>query len=309
MSSFPIPDGPHNDAWKSLLKPCFAVVDEVRRLHDVEFPIQIGGGSMLLRRYGHRRSRDLDLFVTDARLVRWCSPRLNEVSADLFPDYGEEASAVKLIYAMQEIDIIAVAPVIPDGAVETVNLLGREVLIERPREIVAKKIIYRGRTFQPRDVFDLAAVVVSEPEEAAAILPHLSPTHVRDLRIRLDEIEPILAAELANKVDPLPAFRFLLTDCLPIAREVVEIWRQSMTPQVSAPDHPPGFRSVYARDGKTVAVRSWNNDLGRWMTSNTRGPAKVGPDGDHYFLDDQPLTEAEWRRHPAVLAELGPPKD
>ncbi len=29
---------------------------------------------MLLRRYKHRKSRDLYLLVTDAQLVRWCSP-------------------------------------------------------------------------------------------------------------------------------------------------------------------------------------------------------------------------------------------
>ena len=67
MVSFPVTDGPHNDAWKSLLRPCFAVIDEVIRDHGVAFPIQIGGGSMLLRRYRHRKSKDLDLFVTDIR--------------------------------------------------------------------------------------------------------------------------------------------------------------------------------------------------------------------------------------------------
>jgi hypothetical protein len=113
---YPVDDGPHNDAWKELLPSCFSVVDEVVRERKVEFPIRIGGGSMLLRRYRHRKSRDLDLFVTDAQLVRWCSPRFNEAAADLFPDYGEEAAAVKLVTGMQEIDIIAAAPIIFDGA-------------------------------------------------------------------------------------------------------------------------------------------------------------------------------------------------
>ena len=56
MPSYPIPDGPHNDAWKSLLPACFEVVDEVERTRGVAFPITIWGGSMLLRRYGHRKT-------------------------------------------------------------------------------------------------------------------------------------------------------------------------------------------------------------------------------------------------------------
>ena len=80
---YPVADGPHNDAWKELLASCFRVVDEVVRERKVGFPIRIGGGSMLLRRYRHRNSRDLDLFVTDAQLVRWCSPRFNRSMPDL----------------------------------------------------------------------------------------------------------------------------------------------------------------------------------------------------------------------------------
>src|SRR5215470_17359311 len=42
--SYPVDDGPHNDAWKELLPPCFRVIDEVVRERKVEFPIRIGGG-------------------------------------------------------------------------------------------------------------------------------------------------------------------------------------------------------------------------------------------------------------------------
>jgi hypothetical protein len=35
---------------------------------------------------------------------------------------------------------------------------GHSVALETPAEIIAKKAYYRGWTFQPRDMFDLAAV-------------------------------------------------------------------------------------------------------------------------------------------------------
>lgn len=307
MPSYPIPDGPHNDPWKQLLVPCFAVIDEVVAERSVEFPIQIGGGSMLLRRYGHRKSKDLDLFVTDARLVRWCSPRFNEAAAELFPDYGEEATAVKLVLGMQEIDIIAVAPVILEGATELVMLGGRQVLVERPREILAKKIVYRGRLFQPRDVFDLACVAVAEPEEVAAILPWLSPTHVADLQARIEELEPVLRTELADKVEPYPEFEAVRDGCLEIVRALAKVWAKDLSPGVETPPYPPGYRAVYSRDGKTVVIRQPDPATGRCeKLGNTMGPASVGPDGAKWFIGGEELTEGEWRSHPDVVAVLGP---
>ena len=304
MPSYPVPDGPHNDSWKSLLPSVFAVADEVTALRRVPFPIQIGGGSMLLRRYMHRKSRDLDLFVTDARLVHWCSPRNNEAAADLFVDYGEEATAVKLITGMQEIDIIAAAPVVLEEATEPALLHGREVLIERPREILAKKVVYRGRTFQPRDVFDLACVTVAEPEEVAAILPWLSPIHLDDLAARLDEIEPILGKQLVDKVEAYEGFTPLVGSCLEIARGVVATWRDELTPKVAEPPYPKGtHRPFYARDGLTVAIKERDPKTSRFeKLGNPLGPAKIGPDGASYWIGGVEMSEEDWRRHPDVLA-------
>ncbi|MCC6777981.1 MAG: hypothetical protein IT537_15315 [Hyphomicrobiales bacterium] len=251
---YPVDDGPHNDAWKALLAPCFRVVDEVIRERKVHFPIRIGGGSMLLRRYKHRKSRDLDLLVTDVQLVRWCSPRFNDTAADIFPDYGEEAAAVKLITGMQEIDIIAAASILLAGEVEEVELGGRKVLVELPREIVAKKVAYRGRSFQTRDVFDVACVAIAEPAEIAEVLPGLTFGHLDDLDARLKEIEPALQKELADKVDAYPDFLPVVKECLAITRGVAEIWRQSLVPKVAVPIFPAGtHRAVFSRDGRTRA--------------------------------------------------------
>lgn len=306
MPSYPIPDGPHNDAWKALLPFCFRVVDEVIREHNVEFPIQIGGGSMLLRRYGHRKSRDIDLFVTDVKLVRWCSPTANEAALDLFADYSEEANAVKLITGMQEIDIIAAAPIVSQDTVDQAVIEGRNVLIERPREIVAKKIVYRGRTFLVRDMFDMACVATAEPEEIAAILPALTLTHLDDLDARLRELEPIWVKEMAAKVDPYPAFAPVIANCMDIVRGIIDDWRKKLLPKVTVPLHPDTYRAVFSRDGLTVVIKEWDDTKKRHdKIGNTLGPAKVGPNGVVYMIGGQELSEAEWKKHPDVIAALG----
>jgi hypothetical protein len=302
--SYPVDDGPHNDAWKELLPSCFSVVDEVIRDRKVEFPIRIGGGSMLLRRYRHRKSRDLDLFVTDAQLVRWCSPRFNEAAADLFPDYGEEAAAVKLVTGMQEIDIIAAAPIILDGAVEEVELGGRQAFVELPREIIAKKVVYRGRNFQTRDVFDLACVATAEPEEVAAVLPGLTFGHLGDLDARLKEIEPVLEKELADKVDAYPEFEPVVKECLAIAQGVAKTWREALVPQVEVPPYPKRTHcAVFSRDGRTVVIKEWDAAKSRFdKIGNVLGPAKVGPEGASFLIGGAVMTEDAWQHHPDVIA-------
>jgi hypothetical protein len=52
------------------------------------------------------------------------------------------------------------------------------VLVELPSEIVAKRIVYRGRSFEARDVFDLACVAWAEPAEIAAVLAGLTSGHL-----------------------------------------------------------------------------------------------------------------------------------
>lgn len=236
--------------------------------------------------------------------MRWCSPRVNDVAADLFADYGEEATAMKLILGTQEIDIVAAATIIQEGATETATLAGREVLIERPREILAKKIVYRGRTFQPRDAFDLACVALAEPEELAAIQPWLSPVHIEDLEARLGELEPVLAGELAKNVEVYPDFDLGAAQCLELAGGVVSAWREQLTPKVTAPPYPrETHHASYSRDGRTVVIREWDPEARRFKrTGNTLGPAIVGPEGASYWLGGEKLSEEEWRERPEVQA-------
>ena len=66
---------------------------------------------------------------------------------------------LKLAYAeVGEIDFICCEHIV-DNAVTSHDICGKNVALETPAEIIAKKIYFRGGSFQPRDMFDLAAVV------------------------------------------------------------------------------------------------------------------------------------------------------
>jgi len=54
-----------------------------------------GGGTVLMRRYRHRVSKDVDIFVPDPQYLGYLSPRLNDAADSLTSKYLETANSVK----------------------------------------------------------------------------------------------------------------------------------------------------------------------------------------------------------------------
>ena len=160
------------EAWKVLFRRALEIIDAVAasgtRYDDWSF----GGGTVLMRRFGHRVSRDVDIFVPDPQYLGYVSPRLNDKADALTQKFLETEMSVKLYFPEGEIDFIASDPVTKDPyAVE--RILGREVRVESTAEIIGKKVRYRGRMFTGRDLFDLALVATRDPAAIDAIRPIL----------------------------------------------------------------------------------------------------------------------------------------
>jgi hypothetical protein len=158
--------------WKILLRRAFEILDAVAasrtRFDDWSF----GGGTVLMRRFRHRVSRDVDIFVPDPQYLGYVSPRLNDRAEELTQKYLETDMSVKLYFPEGEIDFIASEPVTQDPpAVE--RILGRDVRVESTAEIIGKKVHYRGRMFTGRDLFDFALVATHDPAAIESIRPIL----------------------------------------------------------------------------------------------------------------------------------------
>jgi hypothetical protein len=83
------------------------LIDEIRA-HGIDDPYwTFGGGTVLMLRYRHRRSKDIDIFVPDPQYLGYVSPRLSEVAEAISADYVEGAGFVKLIRPEGEIDFVA----------------------------------------------------------------------------------------------------------------------------------------------------------------------------------------------------------
>ena len=120
----------------------------------------VGGGTVLSSVYGHRLSKDIDIFISEPQLLSRISPRFNQVTEEAL-DYEETNSFVSLTFPEGKIDFVN-ASRISGFKPEKRNFLGKYVYVEDPVEIVSKKLFFRGQYVLPRDLFDLAVVYDSD---------------------------------------------------------------------------------------------------------------------------------------------------
>lgn len=147
--------------WQGLLEQAFYLLDNVKA-DGVEIPRwSLGGGTVLMFYYAHRLSKDIDIFVPDPQFLGYVNPRIGGKGEDITQHYTDGAEYVKLYLPEGEIDFVASSSLTSLPFVSH-EVLGREILLETPVEIVAKKLWHRGDRATPRDLLDLAVVVEHE---------------------------------------------------------------------------------------------------------------------------------------------------
>jgi len=157
---------PDRDTWRKLIGPALRIVDSLRHNGYGELDFRLGGGTVLMFRFDHRISKDIDLFTNDAKALSFISPRLNDVAAYGILDYQEQANALKLLLPDGDIDIIVAGSVTQAPPSGTISVDGRLVALEATTEILAKKLLYRADTFKARDVFDMSAALALDCQAA-----------------------------------------------------------------------------------------------------------------------------------------------
>jgi hypothetical protein len=154
--------------WQSLFAKALTLIDEIEKHGTKDLFWTFGGGTVLMLRYGHRMSKDIDIFVPDPQSFGYISPRLSDVAEGLTTDYVEAASYVKLFFKEGEIDFVA-APNLTTPGYVVKTIMGRKVRLETSAEIIAKKLWHRGDKITGRDIFDYALVAQKEPESLMAV--------------------------------------------------------------------------------------------------------------------------------------------
>ncbi len=202
-------------AWRQLLSLALPALDEVGA--DVRWAL--GGGTALALKLSHRISFDIDIFLDDANSLHALSPNRNKAARAITNRWQEPGHYLKLVREEGEIDFI-VAAQLTDLTPWLLSFEGREIRVEQPAEILAKKLKYRGSRFAPRDIFDLLALHEHDPSiiQVAVVAAFEGPRRAVDRIQRIaaryretiaEEVNPTATGAALLEADPLEAVEIL----------------------------------------------------------------------------------------------------
>lgn len=144
----------NSDSWKNLFS---AAMQQIKQANLPSSMWTFGGGTVLMHKFNHRFSKDIDIFFSDRQLLGYISPRINDALEDRAIKYIEQDNFTKIYLKEGEIDFI-LSPRISNCKPVQAIIEGEKIFLDHPVEIIAKKIEHRANEFKARDVFDLAIV-------------------------------------------------------------------------------------------------------------------------------------------------------
>ncbi len=207
-----------------MLPHALSIIEDIKN-HGTPDPFwTFGGGTVLMFRYQHRLSQDIDIFVPDPQYLGFVTPRLSDIAAAVSTQYVEDqGSYVKLIRPDGEIDFVA-SPNLTEAPFEIWNIAGQHIRVETATEIVAKKLWHRGDRATARDLFDLSLVIEKEPEalmqaakflqKNAAAFIHQIETRTKVLKAQFNEINTLqYKPNFDEAVERAIKFLSALTEC------------------------------------------------------------------------------------------------
>jgi hypothetical protein len=209
------------DSWKQILASACTIFDDLERKKLGHPDVVIGGGTVLMFRFEHRLSRDIDFFMYDVQWLSLLTPRLNDTTAAMATDYVEQPNSIKLVLPHGDIDFVVAGPVTDAKAVETLEFIGRTFLLEPTEEILAKKLFYRAARFQPRDVFDLM-VAAELDREAAARAMAAADSKIDILDRSLERMLRLPAGQLSEQILPIGDFYRIIPAMIEKVRRLLQ---------------------------------------------------------------------------------------
>lgn len=209
------------DSWKQILDSAVVIFDDLERKGFGRPDVTIGGGTVLMFRFDHRLSKDIDFFTHDVQWVSLMTPRLNDTVAAMVTDYVEQANGIKLMLPHGDIDFVAAVSVTRAQAVEKLSFKGQLFALEPTEEILAKKLFYRATGFQARDVFDLAAAVEFDKLSAIKAV-RAAASKAEILERRLKELDSLPREKLERDIVVLDRGRHLIATMLDTVRRFIQ---------------------------------------------------------------------------------------
>jgi hypothetical protein len=205
--------GKNQTSWTKLFRIACGLIRQVNADSQIIDHWTFGGGTAMMLQIDHRESHDVDIFLDDPQVLPYLNPQRHHFS--IAPDYsGDGARFLKLSFEdIGEIDFIV-------DSLKTSNptlireVEGERTLLETIPEIITKKIVHRGESIKPRDIFDIAAAGEAHREPVIAALRPYRPAVVKTLS-RLEALNPefinsVIVSELIIRDQFKPLARIAL---------------------------------------------------------------------------------------------------
>src|SRR5260370_1833601 len=208
------------DSWKQILASAVAIFDDLEGKGFGSPDVVIGGGTVLMFRFEHRLSKDIDFFMHDVQWWSLLTPRRNDSPAEMSMNYLEQGSGLKLVLPHGDIDLVVSGPVTDAEAIDRLEFMGHTFLLEATEEILAKKLFYRAARFQPRDVFDFVVAVESDRESATRALA-AAASNQDLLTRRLEQLSQLPVGKLAEGILPIGDFSRVVPGMIEAARRFI----------------------------------------------------------------------------------------
>ncbi|NTF17605.1 nucleotidyl transferase AbiEii/AbiGii toxin family protein [Agrobacterium rubi] len=218
-------------------------IDSVTAEHEQPPCWTFGGGTSLAIDLEHRISYDIDAFMDSARIVKQLVPVNNPITRDICWDparqkanYQYPGHYLKLIRTgVGEIDFLTASSLVESSTTEF-EFKGRIIDRERPCEVIAKKIYYRGATFKSRDVFDLAGTFIVLPHELseAAGSIFMTPEIYDRARLRIETMKDAFNEDMPSEVNPTDFGRSYIENACELALEALDFMQYPPQPTCSA---------------------------------------------------------------------------
>jgi len=162
----------------------------------------LGGGTALAMWLNHRLSKDIDLFFENSAALRLLSPQRNPDTKRITGRWQEPGHYLKFeIAGLGDIDILVTRTWLEPPSIRTI-VSGTPMAVQRPAEIIARKIAYRSAGFKLRDFFDLAALARRDFDQIDELMG-LIEAHIDNLRGRWAVLSARLPEQLQREVVPV----------------------------------------------------------------------------------------------------------
>lgn len=147
--------------WAPLLRTAHELINAAEERVGTAIAWSLGGGTVLMFRFSHRRSKDIDIFLEDPQHLGFFNPRLHDWLSLFEGSYDASAQSIKLRQPQGDIDFV-VATALTESPYRTETLLGCKMRVQSSAEIVARKLWHRGNRAIARDLLDLAVVAKAD---------------------------------------------------------------------------------------------------------------------------------------------------